>query len=203
MDLRPRAVRQLLEHLQRLPGVGPRSARRMAEHLLVMPAEAVTAFASALAELRERVGLCSVCRALTESDPCPVCTDPARDRTTILVVESPTTVWSVEDTGEFRGLYHVLLGHLSPLHGVGPEDLTIDALVHRVATADPAVEEIILATDPTVEGETTALYIQRQLTGSSARLTRPALGIPIGGELGAVDQVTLSQALSLRRSLKE
>jgi recombination protein RecR len=201
MDLRPRAVRQLLEHLQRLPGVGPRSARRMAEHLLVMPAESVAAFATAVAELRERVRLCSVCSALTESDPCPVCSDPNRDQTTILVVESPTTVWTVEETGEFNGLYHVLLGHLSPLHGVGPEELTIEALVSRVHSADPPVHEIILATDPTVEGETTALYIQRQLGSTEARLSRPALGIPIGGELGAVDQVTLSQALTLRRAL--
>ena len=201
MDLRPPAIRQLLEHLQRLPGVGPRSARRMAEQLLTMPKDAVAAFAVSLAQLHERVHLCSVCSMLTESDLCPVCSDPSRDRQVVLVVESPTTVWSIEDTGEFRGLYHVLLGHLSPLHGIGPEELTIAALVERVRTAEPAVREIILATDPTVEGETTALYIQRQLAGTDIQLTRPALGIPIGGELGAVDQVTLSQALSRRRSL--
>jgi recombination protein RecR len=151
----------------------------------------------ALTRLRERVRLCSTCFLLTETEPCPVCSDPDRDRSTILVVESPTTAWAVESTGEYRGLYHALLGHLSPLHGVGPEDLKIEELLER-ARGDQ-VREVILATNPTVEGETTALYIARRLEPLGITVSRPASGIPVGGEVSAVDQVTLAQALQLRR----
>ena len=197
MDLRPRTVRALLEHLQRLPGVGPRTARSLAEHLLTTDPGEVAALAETLAGLRDHVQLCTVCSLLTESDPCPVCADPDRDRRTILVVEEPTTAWSVEDTRQYHGLYHALLGHLSPLHGIGPEDLTIDRLVERCAAG--GVDEVILATDPTVEGETTALYIARRLEGLPLAVSRPAAGIPVGGELAAVDQLTLAQALQSRR----
>jgi recombination protein RecR len=199
MDLRPRAVRETLTHLERLPGIGPRSARLLVEHLLTVPSEEVSALSSSLSALRERIRLCSVCSLLTEADPCPVCSDPSRDTSTILVVEAPTAAWAVEVTGEYHGLYHALLGHLSPLHGVGPEDLTIDQLVKRVERSD--VREVILATDPTVEGETTALYISRRLQSQGITLSRPASGIPVGGELVAVDKVTLAQALQLRRKL--
>ncbi|MCU0303230.1 MAG: recombination mediator RecR [Thermoanaerobaculales bacterium] len=197
MDLRPMAVRVLLEHLQRLPGIGPRTARSLADHLLTVEPAQVAGLAEALARLHERVRLCSVCSMLTEGDPCPVCTDPGRDRTAILVVETPTTVWSVEDTRQYHGLYHVLLGHLSPLHGVGPDDLTIDALLERCRSG--GIAEVILATDPTVEGETTAVYIARRLEGSGITVSRPASGIPVGGELAAVDHLTLAQALQSRR----
>ena len=199
MELRPGAVRKLLEHLQRLPGIGPRTARILVEHLLTVDADVVEDFADALAELRSRVRLCEVCSLLTEEDPCPVCRDPGRDRSTILVVEEPTTAWSIEATREYRGLYHALLGHLSPLHGVGPEDLTIDRLEQRCR--DVEVREVILATNPTVEGETTALYIIRRLQPIGIEISRPASGIPVGGELSAVDQLTLAQALQLRRKI--
>lgn len=199
MDLRPKAVRELLAQLERLPGIGPRSARGLVEHLLTVAPQDVTALASAIGSLRERIRLCSVCSLLTEADPCPVCSDPGRTRDTILVVEEPTAAWVVEATGEYDGLYHALLGHLSPLHGVGPEDLTIEALLERVRGG--SVREVILATDPTVEGETTALYLSRQLTRLGAAVSRPASGIPVGGELAAVDQVTLAQALQLRRQM--
>lgn len=199
MDLRPEAVRVLLEHLQRLPGIGPRTARGLAEHLLTSEPAEVAGLAAALAGLHERVRLCSVCSSLTEDDPCPVCADPERDRATILVVETPTTVWSVEDTRQYHGLYHALLGHLSPLHGVGPEDLTIDALVERCRGGE--VREVILATDPTVEGETTALYIARRLESLPVEVSRPASGIPVGGEIAAADQLTLAQALQSRRKV--
>jgi len=162
------------------------------------PAE-VSALAAALDRLHERVRLCSVCSMLTENDPCPVCSDPDRDRATILVVETPTTVWSVEDTRQYHGLYHVLLGHLSPLHGVGPDDLTIDSLIERCRP--PEVTEVILATDPTVEGETTAVYIAKRLADFEVAVSRPASGIPVGGELAAVDQLTLTQALQSRRKV--
>jgi recombination protein RecR len=199
MDLRPPAVRVLLEHLERLPGVGPRTARGLAEHLLTADPDEIGALAAALDGLHERVRLCSVCSSLTEDDPCPVCTNPDRDCGTILVVETPTTVWSVEDTRQYDGLYHVLLGHLSPLHGVGPEDLTIDGLVDRCR--EPVVGEVILATDPTVEGETTALYIARRLEDLPVDVSRPASGIPVGGEIAATDHLTLAQALQSRRKV--
>jgi recombination protein RecR len=159
----------------------------------------VARFAAALAQLRNSVRLCSVCSLLTEDDPCPVCTDPDRDRSVVLVVEEPTTAWSVEATREYRGLYHALLGHLSPLHGIGPEDLTIDRLEERCASGE--LREVIVATNPTVEGETTALYIVRRLQPYGVEVSRPASGIPVGGELAAVDQLTLAQALQLRRKV--
>jgi recombination protein RecR len=197
VDLRPPTVRVLLQHLENLPGVGPRTAQRLAEHLLTVDPEDLQAFAEVLGQLRQSVGLCSSCCLLTESDPCAVCTDPGRDHSVILVVEEPTTAWAVEATGEFRGLYHALLGHLSPLHGVGPEELTIDRLEVRCRAA--GVEEVILATDPTVEGETTALYISRRLQPLGVTVSRPASGIPVGGEVASVDRVTLAQALQSRR----
>jgi recombination protein RecR len=199
MDLRPPAVRALLDHLERLPGVGPRTAQRLAEHLLTVDRGELEAFAETLSGLHRSVKLCSNCCLLTEDDPCPVCADPNREHNLILVVEEPTTAWAVEATGEFRGLYHALLGHLSPLHGVGPEDLTIDHLEARCRTED--VEEVILATDPTVEGETTALYIARRLQPLGIAVSRPASGIPVGGEVASVDRVTLAQALQLRRGV--
>lgn len=199
MDLRPPAVRQLLEHFERMPGIGPRTARVLVEHLLTVDEREVDDFATSLAALRERVRLCPVCSLLTEDEVCVVCSDPSRDRSTLLVVEEPTTAWAVEATREYRGLYHALLGHLSPLHGVGPEDLTIDGLEQRCQSGE--VREVILATNPTVEGETTALYIIRQLQPLNLEVSRPASGIPVGGDLSAVDQLTLAQALQLRRKV--
>jgi recombination protein RecR len=199
MDLRPSAVRELLEHLERLPGVGPRTAQRLAEHLLTIDRGELEAFAAVLAGLHSSVALCSKCCLLTEDDPCPVCSDPSRDHGIILVVEEPTTAWAVEVTGEYRGLYHALLGHLSPLHGVGPDDLTIDHLEARCRSDE--IQEVILATDATVEGETTALFIARRLQPLGIAVSRPASGIPVGGEVAAVDRVTLAQALQLRRKV--
>jgi recombination protein RecR len=199
VDLRPRAVRAVLEHLERLPGIGPRTAQRLVEHLLTVEEGELEAFAAGLSALHESVRLCSECSLLTEDERCAVCSDPGRDRSLILVVEEPTTAWSVEATGEYHGLYHALLGHLSPLHGIGPGDLTIDRLEERCRSG--VVEEVILATDPTVEGETTALYIARRLEPLDVVVSRPASGIPIGGEVASVDRVTLAQALQLRRQV--
>jgi recombination protein RecR len=198
-SLKPDSVERLLTHLVRLPGVGNRTARALIEHLLTVDATEVEALAAALADLRRTIHLCSQCFLLTQEDPCPVCSDSGRDHGAILVIEEPTTAWAVEETHEYRGLYHALLGHLSPLHGVGPEDLTIDALLARVAAG--SVREVILATNPTVEGETTALYIARRLADAGVDISRPASGIPVGGELAAVDRLTLAQALELRRKL--
>jgi recombination protein RecR len=199
MDLRPPTVRALLEHLERLPGIGPRTAQRLAEHLLTADPDELGSFASTLADLRQTVHLCSSCCLLTEIDPCAVCSDPGRERGEILVVEEPTTAWAVEATGEFKGLYHALLGHLSPLHGVGPDDLSISRLEERCRTGE--IHEVILATNPTVEGETTALYIARRLQPLGVEVSRPASGIPVGGEVASVDRVTLAQALQLRRKV--
>jgi recombination protein RecR len=199
MDLRPPAVRRLLEHLEKLPGVGPRTARGLVVHLLTVDPAEVGGLAEALADLRASVRLCPVCSLLTEQEPCAVCADPDRDRSTILVLEEPTTAWSVEATREYRGLYHALLGHLSPLHGVGPDDLTIAELELRCR--EDEVREVILATNPTVEGETTALFIVRRLQPLGVEVSRPASGIPVGGDLAAVDHLTLAQALQLRRKV--
>jgi recombination protein RecR len=199
VELRPHTVRRLLEQLERLPGIGPRSARALVEHLLTVDAGEVAELAEALGALRREVRLCEECFLLTEAERCVVCRDPDRDRSTVLVVEEPTTAWAVEATREYRGLYHALLGHLSPLHGVGPEDLTIDRLEERCRGGE--VRELILATNPTVEGETTALYIVRRLQPLGLVISRPASGIPVGGELSAVDQLTLAQALQGRRKL--
>jgi recombination protein RecR len=199
MDPRPAPVRDILTRLQRLPGIGPRSARALLEHLLTVPTDEVEQLAKALAELRRLVRMCSVCSLLTDQQTCLICQDPARDRSTILVIEQPTAAWAVEATGEYRGLYHALLGHLSPLHGIGPDDLTIEQLLRRVEEGN--VREVILATDPTVEGETTALFISRRLQRHGLEISRPASGIPVGGELATVDQATLAQALHLRRRL--
>jgi recombination protein RecR len=199
MDLRPPAVREVLRHLQRLPGVGPRTAAALVEHLLTVGSDEVDGLTAALDRLHRAVRLCSRCCLLTEDDPCVICSDPSRDTTTVLVVEEPTAAWAVESTREYRGLYHALMGHLSPLHGVGPQDLTIDLLMDRVRKG--GVSEVILATNPTVEGETTALYIARQLQPLEIAVSRPASGIPVGGELAAVVQLTLAQALQLRRKV--
>lgn len=198
-DLRPESILRVTKALRHLPGIGSRTASSMVDHLLRVHPSEVEELAESLKELHSKIHHCSKCFLLTEEDLCPVCSDPMRDRGLILVLESPTTAWAVEETHEYRGLYHALLGHLSPLHGVGPEDLTIKALVERVETENP--REIILGTDPTVEGETTALYIARLLEGKDLKISRPASGIPVGGELAAVDRLTLAQALERRREV--
>jgi recombination protein RecR len=198
VDLRPPSVRELLEELEQLPGVGPRSATRLVHHLMRQPAGAQR-LAAALSRATERVRHCGTCFLLSEEDPCPLCGDAARDRATICVVEDPLNAWAVEATAEYRGLYHVLLGTLDPLHGIGPEELTIAPLVERVRRGD--VREVIIATNPTVEGEATAHYLVRALQTTGVKVTRIAFGLPAGGEISYADQVTLSRALAGRRGM--
>lgn len=198
MELRPPAVRRLLEELEQLPGIGPRTATRLVHHLLRQPA-ATERLAAALGLAAGQVRHCSTCYLLTEDDPCPVCRDEGRDRSLLCVVEDPLNAWAVEATGEYRGLYHVLLGTLDPLHGVGPDELTVAGLLARVAGGD--VHEVILATNPTVEGEATAHYLVRALRPAGATLTRIAFGLPAGGEISYADQVTLTRALTGRRGI--
>ena len=182
----------------RLPGVGEKTAQRLAFHVLKSPPEYARDLAAALLALREEVRLCSTCCNLTAQDPCPVCKDPQRDRRIICVVESVPDLLAVERTREFRGLYHVLHGALSPLDGIGPDQLKIKELLPRISAG---VEEVIVATDPTVEGEATALYLTRLLKPLGVRVTRIAQGVPMGGDLEYADQVTLARALQGRREM--
>ncbi len=198
MELRPPAVRVLLEELEQLPGVGPRTAMRLVHHLVRVP-DGSRRLAAALGRAADAVRHCGTCFLLTEEDPCAVCRDETRDRAVVCVVEDPLNAWAVEATGEFRGLYHVLGGTLDPLHGVGPEELSIAALLDRVRGG--AVREVIVATNPTVEGEATVHYLARALRPTGAHVTRIAFGLPAGGEISYADQVTLTRALSGRRGM--
>jgi len=195
----PDSLTRLVEQLQRLPGIGPKSAQRLAFHVLKAPAPDVEALAEALRDVKARVSHCSVCSNITDIDPCAYCTSDQRDQTTICVVEEPQDVAAVEKTRGFRGVYHVLMGALSPLHGVGPDDLRIKGLLARVAPGE--VREIILATNPTVEGEATAIYLARLLKPLGVRVTRIAMGIPVGSDLDYADELTVSRAMDGRRDV--
>jgi recombination protein RecR len=192
-------VARLIEALQRLPGIGPRTAQRLTFYLLKRPAEETRELADALLAVKTRISYCGQCFNVTDSDPCRICADPARDPRLLCVVEEPNDLLAMERTGEYRGRYHVLLGALSPLDGIGPDDLKVRELFDRLAR-EP-VEEIILATNPNVEGEATAIYLSKLLKAYPVRLTRIARGLPVGGDLEYADQVTLSKALEGRREM--
>jgi len=193
------SVERLVEAFRRLPGIGKRSAERLALHLLSAPEDEATSLSEAVREARERVTLCSVCCNLSEGDPCAVCSDPNRDRGVICVVEQPVGAIAIEKAGAYRGLYHVLHGALNPLEGVGPSELRIDRLVERVEAGE--VNEVIVATNATSEGEATALYLSRQLGPLGVTVSRIAHGVPMGGGLEFADEVTLSRALEGRTKL--
>ena len=192
------SVENLVAQLTRLPGIGARTAQRLAFHVLQKPPEEALALAAALTEVKERVRFCRDCGNLTEEELCGICTDTRRDRTTICVVEQPVDVISLERTHEFRGLYHVLGGALSPIDGVDPSDLRIDELLGRVA--EHGVREVVLATNPNMTGEATAAYVADRLRGR-VRVTRLASGLPVGGDLEYADEVTLGRALTGRREM--
>jgi recombination protein RecR len=194
----PRAFDRLVAELQRLPGIGGKSAARLAYHLLRSPGEDAERLAAAISESRQAVRRCSTCNTLTEEDPCDVCSDPERDPTLLCVVEEPGNVAAIEKTREFRGRYHVLWGALSPLKGIGPDEIESEGLLKRVT---PEVKEVILATNPNVEGEATALYIARKLRSSGVRVTRIAFGLPVGGDIEYADEVTMARSLENRRDL--
>lgn len=189
---------RLMECFRRLPGIGPKTAQRLAYHILETDREEALGLAEAIVQAKESVHCCSVCFNLTDCDPCQVCADPARDRGLLCVVEDARDVAAMERTGEYHGLYHVLQGVLSPLEGIGPEQLRIRELLARIS-AD--MREIIIATNPTVEGEATALYLARLLKPLGVKVSRIAHGLPVGGELEFADDVTLSKALENRREL--
>jgi recombination protein RecR len=200
------AIDELATELAKLPGIGRKTATRLTYFLLKQPAAAVTRLAQAIQAVAERVRPCSACGNLTESEPCPICADPRRDRSVVCVVEEASDVSAIERTGEYRGLYHVLGGRLSPLDGVGPDDLRVAALRARVANGGSAderdVREVIVATNPSMEGEATATYLRDVLEPTGVRVTRIALGLPVGGELEYADGVTIARALAARREMK-
>ncbi len=193
------AIDDLATELAKLPGIGRKTALRLTYHLLKQPAEQSRRLADALRTLGERVRPCGRCFNLTEEEVCSVCRDPRRDPAVICAVEESSDIGAIERAGEFRGLYHVLGGRLSPLDGVMPEDLTVTQLVGRVAAG--GVREVIIATNPSLEGEATALYVQRQLVSHGVVVTRIARGLPVGGDLEYADGVTIAQALSARREM--
>ena len=192
-------LERLTEQLERLPGIGRKSAARLAFHLLYMPERDAAAFIEALTDARDKIHECPVCCNLTDQAPCPLCEDPRRDRTTICVVEDPRDVLAIERTREYDGLYHVLHGTISPMDGRGPDQLRVKELLHRLE--DETVTEVIMATDPTVEGDYTAMYLSRLLKPLQIKVTRLAYGIPVGGDLEYADEVTLSRSLEGRNEL--
>jgi recombination protein RecR len=196
--LLPDPLARLIEELQRLPGIGPKSAQRLAFHILRAPREQADRLVEAVRDVKERVTYCSTCNNITDVDPCMFCSADNRDRHIICVVEEPQNVSAIEKTGEFKGLYHVLMGALSPLQGIGPDDLKIHGLVARISNG---VQEIIIATNPTVDGETTAHYLAKLLKPLGVKVTRIAMGIPMGSDLEYADELTTRKALEGRREV--
>lgn len=192
-------VARLIEQFHKLPGIGPKSAQRLTYYLLRTPKDDVLALAQAIAELRERTTLCSTCQNITEHDPCPICADPKRDPSLICVVEEPLDILALERTRGYHGLYHVLHGVISPVEGVGPEDLKIENLLARLRNG--SVREVIMATNPNLEGEATAMYVGRLVAPLGVKVTRLARGLPMGADLEYADDVTLARALENRQEV--
>jgi len=194
----PDPLNRLIEELVRLPGIGPKGAQRLAFHLLKTPRELTDRLIDALRDVKERVTYCSICNTITDTDPCAFCSSDTRDPHVICVVEEPQNVSAIEKTREFKGMYHVLMGALSPLQGIGPDDLKIKGLLGRIGTD---VTEVILATNPNVEGEATAIYLARLLKPLGVRVTRIAMGVPVGSDLEYADEVTMHKSLEGRREV--
>lgn len=192
---------RLVEEFYKLPGIGPKSAQRLAYYLLRMPPAEAQALATAIVEVKERVTFCSICQNVTEVDPCRVCSDTTRDRTVICVVEEPLDILAIERTHAYQGLHHVLHGAISPMDGIGPEDLKIRELLERFRTDE--VREVILATNPNLEGEATAMYLSRLIRPLGIKTTRLARGLPAGGDLEYADDVTLTRAIEGRQEFRE
>ena len=200
MDTTPRVVTRLIEEFHRLPGVGPKTAQRLTFFLLRAPKEQAQSLAEALTGLKEHIVTCSICQNIAEENPCAICRDESRDRSIVCVVEEPLDVLAIERTREYRGLYHVLHGAISPVEGIGPDDLRMQELLTRIQR-DKGIKEIVLATNPNLEGEATAMYLERLLKPLGVKLTRLARGLPVGGDLEYADEVTLTRALEGRREV--
>lgn len=197
----PKPIRKLIESFEKLPGIGPKTAQRLTFYLLHVPQEQLDEFAQSLVELKKNTVLCSLCFNVSETDPCPICTDGNRDKTMVCVVEQPLDVLALEKAGNYRGLYHILHGAISPLNNIGPEELYIKQLIEKVTTHQPAIAELILATNPNMEGEATAMYIAERVRelAQPLKITRLGQGLPTGGDLEYADEVTLNRALDGRR----
>ena len=195
----PEPISKLMESFMKLPGIGPKTAARLAFFVLGMKEDTVLDFAKALVDAKRNLSFCSVCGHITDVDPCHICQDQKRDRTTICVVQDPKDVIAMEKMRDYTGLYHVLQGAISPMEGIGPEDINVPSLLKRLQ--DEQVDELILATNPTIEGDATAMYISRLVRPSGIKTTRIAHGLPVGGDLEYADEVTLSKALEGRREL--
>ena len=196
-----RPLARLIDELSKLPGVGPKTAQRLAFYLLHVPQEELDQFADNLTDLKKHTIMCSLCKNVTEQDPCVICSNPSRDQGIICVVEQPTDVLSIEKTGKFKGVYHVLHGSIDPLNNIGPDEIYINDLVKRVQGTGDSVQEVILATNPNMEGEATAMYITKQVKSQNAKvkITRLAHGLPVGADIEYADEVTLTRALEGRR----
>ncbi|KGR75226.1 recombination mediator RecR [Ureibacillus manganicus] len=195
----PEPISKLIDSFMKLPGIGPKTAARLAFFVLTMKEDTVLSFAKALVDAKRNLSYCSVCGHITDVDPCQICSDKQRDITTICVVQDPKDVIAMEKMRDYHGLYHVLHGAISPMDGIGPEDINVASLITRLQ--DERVQELILATNPTIEGEATAMYISRLVKPSGIKTTRIAHGLPVGGDLEYADEVTLSKALEGRREL--
>lgn len=194
-------IDRLTSELTKLPGIGPKTALRLAYHLMKAPVEDARNLAGAIEDVAEQIGPCRICGSYTERETCEICDSGRRDRSVICVVEEAYEVGAIERTNEYRGLFHVLGGRLSPLDGVGPGDLNVDGLLERIEDADPPVEEVIVATNSSMEGEATAVYLEELLRSRGVRVTRPARGIPVGSDLEYVDGSTIAEALAARREM--
>ncbi len=190
---------RLIEELKKLPGIGGKSAQRLAFHILRSSEEDAQALAGAVRDVKEKLRLCSVCNNITDVDPCTYCTSPTRNQRLVCVVEEPTNIAAIEKTRHFNGVYHVLHGSISPLHGVGPEQLRISNLTKRIDSGE--VDEVIIATNPTVEGEATATYLSKAIKRPEVKITRIAMGIPVGSDIEYADEVTMLKAMEGRREL--
>jgi recombination protein RecR len=197
-----RPIKRLIDSFEKLPGIGPKTASRLAFYLLHVPQKQLDEFGQNLANLKKQTVFCSRCFNVAETDPCPICSDPARDKKTLCVVETPLDVLALEKTGSYKGLYHVLHGAISPLNNIGPEEIKIKELIQRIRNSQFAIEELILATNPDMEGEATAMFIQQQVRIASCglRVTRLGIGLPTGGDLEYADDNTLKKALEGRRN---
>ncbi|HZI94530.1 MAG TPA: recombination mediator RecR [Patescibacteria group bacterium] len=191
---------KLMEALQKLPGIGGKSAQRLAFHVLKVPRHEVEALAAALLDVKDKVAFCSVCCNIADHDPCAICDEPSRDRTMICVVEDPGSVMVIEKTGKYKGLYHVLHGALSPMHGVGPDQLRVSELLRRLEPGS-SVREVIVATNPNVDGEATAVYLSRLIRPLAITVSRIGMGLPVGSEIDYADDVTIARALDGRRAV--
>lgn len=193
----PKPVRKLIEAFEKLPGIGPKTAQRLTFYLLHVPQKQLDEFADALGTLKKNTVLCSICLNIAEKDPCPICSDQNRDKETICIVEQPLDILALEKTGDYKGIYHVLHGAISPLNNIGPDELHIGELLPRLKNSE--VKEVILATNPNMEGEATAMYIARLIKPLGIKVTRLAHGLPVGADLEYADEVTLSRAIEGRR----